>query len=58
MVYRIKPFASHQNREIDLEYEQSPAAEGSWAQFLSNEKPVPKEYAPILIRSERMGAVA
>ena len=53
MVYRIKPFASHLNDEIDLGYQRSPGAQGSWARFVENEKPVPQEYAPTLVVSER-----
>jgi hypothetical protein len=53
MVYRIRPFADHANFEIDLEYQKSPTAQGSWFEFVENEKPVPKEHAPILILSER-----
>jgi hypothetical protein len=46
MVYRIRPIASHLNHEIDLDYQQSPAAQGSWFQFVKNEKPIPKNTRP------------
>ena len=53
MVYRIRPHASHLNHEIELEYRQAPGARGSWAQFVTEERPIPEEYAPVLILSER-----
>jgi hypothetical protein len=53
MVFGIRPFANHLNHAIDLEYQKSPAVQGSWYQFLKSEKPIPSDHAPISIVSKR-----